>query len=490
MYVIPDFVNYIGNHHTIGNHFFQFANAYAYSKKTGRKLILAKSNLSQKGDPLFQYYGWYEKILTFVEDIGAYKTLSQYHEQKFNYLEIPKIDADLVVLSGYYQSTKYFSDYKDEICSYLDPSDEIKLKCNKKWGWLYENPEKFVIIHARRTDYVDLADIHNPLPPLYYEKAMKEIQKYVKDPIFILVSDDSEYWKTIKFTHTVITLEESDPAVALYFLTRFKYYIIANSTFSWWGVFLSKKDGKKIITPTKWFGPAGPHEYSDIYEADWIRINQYDDIQRGLDRIDNFYYINLAHRADRNREFLGEMQKLMIPTDKIHRIEAICDPIFGIIGCVKSHIIALRTFIESGKEIGAFFEDDFFFEENVKTINEQIAIVFDKNIYFDVLFLGGNIFRASGTDVPCLKRIVDAQCASSYVVTKSYAPILLANFQESCLFHEDYIKTEGKISHDYCLDIYWKKLQAQHYWYIIFPKFGVQRESFSDILKINVNYLV
>ena len=42
---------------------------------------------------------------------------------------------------------------------------------------------------------------------------------------------------------------------------------------------------------------------------------------------------------------------------------------------------------------------------------------------------------------------------------------------------------EGK----YCIDMYWKKLQDER-WYIVNPKFGKQRESFSDIQCKITNY--
>ena len=38
----------------------------------------------------------------------------------------------------------------------------------------------------------------------------------------------------------------------------------------------------------------------------------------------------------------------------------------------------------------------------------------------------------------------------------------------------------GQRSHEYSNDIYWKRLQPQSNWYILYPKLGFQRESYSD----------
>ena len=43
-------------------------------------------------------------------------------------------------------------------------------------------------------------------------------------------------------------------------------HIIANSTFSWWGAWLS---GANTVAPKQWFGPRGMPEWSDIYCENW-----------------------------------------------------------------------------------------------------------------------------------------------------------------------------------------------------------------------------
>jgi GR25 family glycosyltransferase involved in LPS biosynthesis len=200
-----------------------------------------------------------------------------------------------------------------------------------------------------------------------------------------------------------------------------------------------------------------------------------------MEYIDTIYYCNLEQRPDRQIDFLGEMDKLGIPAEKIHRINAVHTPKFGILGCGKSHNLALRHFLNSGKDICAIFEDDFMFTESKETINSILTQFFEKRVYFDCLMLAGNILQAVTTELPYLKKVYDGQTTSAYVITRQFAPVLLELWEEAARLMEDHLSKNDKPHHFYCLDIAWKQLQPQNHWFVVEPKFGLQRESYSDI---------
>jgi hypothetical protein len=279
MSVVIDTANYIGNGWTIGNHFFQFANGYAFAKKTGRKLILPRHNLHPEYEHYskqYVYNDWYAGWSQYVGDIPTGE-LAIYKEPSFSFREISNARYDTIMLEGYFQSSKYFAFCKDEIKSLFKPTEEIKQMCQSKWGHLMlsENMD-MVLVHARRTDYLKPQNIaiHNPLPPSYYHNAFAEIKKHIANPFFILVSDDPSYWDSVAIPGPNTRIDEANSAITLYFMTHFKNYIIANSSFSWWGAFLSQYQNTLVLAPEKWFGPAGFQDYQDLYEENWIKVKQ------------------------------------------------------------------------------------------------------------------------------------------------------------------------------------------------------------------------
>jgi GR25 family glycosyltransferase involved in LPS biosynthesis len=196
--------------------------------------------------------------------------------------------------------------------------------------------------------------------------------------------------------------------------------------------------------------------------------------------VDVIYYINLDHREDR-RVHIEKTLKQCDLIDISIRIPAIKREI-GVIGCVESHILTLEKFIISRLNYALIIEDDLLIRDK-KNFKKEINKIFENKIKFDLIQISGNHIKLEDFSCNFLKKVVDSQTTSGYIITKDFAPILLNNFKESLFL----INRDGK-NHNNCLDIYWKKLQPISKWFAFFPVLGTQLPGYSDIEKKEVFY--
>lgn len=207
-----------------------------------------------------------------------------------------------------------------------------------------------------------------------------------------------------------------------------------------------------------------------------------------MDCIDRIYFINLDHRADRLAQFQQEVDRMEFPHERVTRISAVSTPEIGVLGCAYSHVKAIQHFLESDAKTCMIFEDDFQFTIDSNYLRFLVKHLFRSTPDFDLVMMGGKIFKEETTDSFFLNRVLDGQTTSGYILSRKFAPLLKANLESGIQLLEQWFDVHKHPHHDYCLDIYWKQLQPQSKWYRFKPKFGVQRESYSDIEKKVTNY--
>jgi uncharacterized protein YbaR (Trm112 family) len=257
----------------LGNQLFQIATAYAYARINNGNLRIL--HITQNGNRPVYWETLLSKIKPYlVNQIPS--TLVYWTEQyPTMYRPIQTLTERGIYLAGYLQSSKYFynDEIKAEIKELFKPDDSLYKQIANKYEYLLKNKERVIVIHARRTDYLKHPDVHAPLTGKYYENALCLIQNKIKDPIFVLSSDDNKFWYEIKdsipkvFNSEHFILENETDINTFALLQQFENYIMSNSTFIWWCVWLS--NSKKVIAPKKWFGHAGPRFFDDIFEQNW-----------------------------------------------------------------------------------------------------------------------------------------------------------------------------------------------------------------------------
>jgi len=260
----------------LGNQLFQIAAAYAYAKQNGGTFqILYKRN---NGNRALYWDTILHRIQPYlVESLPS--TLVRWKEtHPTMYREIGSLPLHGIYLQEYLQTSKYYptNRIKEEIKALFQPSAELLTIIQDKYSNLLTFKDRVVVMHARRTDYVTYRDIHGPLDASYYREAVQRIVTRISEPIFLLCGDDPAYWKEIQdaipdvFKHEHHILQHETDIHTFALLQQYNHFIMSNSTFIWWCVWLSS--AQNVIVPSKWFGPAGPKEYEDIYEPTWERI--------------------------------------------------------------------------------------------------------------------------------------------------------------------------------------------------------------------------
>lgn len=254
----------------IGNQLFQIAAAYA----------LAKDNNDEVAWPVWNNAHHFSGDFT----PRTSPTFFLHQQRGHHYEPIPYMRN--MAIGGYFQSEKYFQNYKSDILKIFWP------KVYKPDLLTQDNSKTNVSLHVRRTDYIELKDHHPPLGMDYYEEAMSLMKSKYTDCKFIIFSDDVDYCKTEFSRFSDCFVAENSSIIDFCSMIHCNHHIIANSSFSWWAAYLSelkhnelyearKKLGreekfpKDVIAPAdhRWFGPALSHlSMKDMYPEGWIKL--------------------------------------------------------------------------------------------------------------------------------------------------------------------------------------------------------------------------
>lgn len=267
----------------IGNQMFQLATAYAFARDLGAEPRFLRNKLVADGRNTY-WDTLLENWQPYLTDALPSKLIVLKEAGPMTYSKFPDgtlPNSDGYFLDGYFQTAKYFSKYSADIYKLFD-SPTVRRQVEARYNWLLGLGERAVVVHARRTDYLKNEhniNFHGPLTVDYYRRGIRHMATKVKDPVYILFSDDMNFWyDTIRQipeleTGTKVMVNESDTSISLMLMAQFSNFIIANSTFSWWAVWMARgARTTNVVAPKCWFGPAGPKDYENIYEADWIRL--------------------------------------------------------------------------------------------------------------------------------------------------------------------------------------------------------------------------
>lgn len=282
----------------LGNQLFQYAcgRAIAYRNQKALKLDITKYSIDPLRDcRLYQFN--IAASITSPDEVTHYKLaypgslsrlyklqqyLLPYYRRRVLLERHYHFDADIlkasgnVYLKGYWHSERYFVDIADLLRQELTIKAEPDSN-NLAMIRIIQQTES-VNLHVRRGDFVSSAatnKLHGVCSLSYYENAITEVTKTVKEPRFFVFSDDIAWVQhnlSLAYPVTYVTHNGAEKDYEdLRLMSHCKYHIMANSTFSWWGAWLSAYPQKIVVAPKQWTqNPAWNDK--DLMPATWIRL--------------------------------------------------------------------------------------------------------------------------------------------------------------------------------------------------------------------------
>ena len=268
----------------LGNQLFQIFTTISYAIKTENNYKFTNTVILFGGKRHTYWDSFLSELKSKTTDM--FPALTRIKESSFEYNEInlDEIRGKNIMLSGYFQSYKYFEKNYNMIC-------KIIMLQNKKMDVLTRTeytPEVLlnsISLHFRMGDYKTLQHIHPIMNFEYYTTALTYIETHLDNKASYQVlyfCEDSDIEEVTDIIYDLETMfsrftfvrcdDKLQDWEQMLIMSLCGHNIIANSTFSWWGAYLNEHENKMVCYPKLWFGAELPHNTSDMFPPQWVEI--------------------------------------------------------------------------------------------------------------------------------------------------------------------------------------------------------------------------
>jgi len=260
----------------LGNLLFMVFNTIAYAIVYDLEFNFNENYEHNYWDTAFKYLKQYS--------IYGFPKLKNYiiKENGHQYQQLPSPDKDyhLIKLKGYFQSYKYFDEYKTKIFEIFKLDTHLQ-ECRSyiyaQFGKEFLNKlEKSTAMHFRMGDYKSTG---LPILPIsYYIEAIKYLSTHANlndiiyfvekeniNDILPIIKELSDIYPTLNW---ISAPPDQTPWNTLLMMSFAQNNIVANSSFSYWAAYFNQNQHKLITYPYPWlFNPS-----TDICPPSWHRI--------------------------------------------------------------------------------------------------------------------------------------------------------------------------------------------------------------------------
>ena len=271
----------------LGNQIFQIFATISYAIKSHNNFKFLALDKLGEGSTTVRYTFW-EKFFLNLKPFLIHNLPNLHYcikENGFPYNELPiekMINKD-IILSGYFQSYKYFESNYSIICRLIG-LDKMKDVLLNKLNIELKDLENNISIHFRIGDYKKLQDFHPLATYEYYERSLYFIKQCKPDinlniiffceeedieDVLVKINKLKEVFPNYNFIRGNKSLEDWEQML---FMSCINHNIIANSSFSWWSAYFNSWNDKIVCYPSVWFGESANINTKDLCPCDWNKI--------------------------------------------------------------------------------------------------------------------------------------------------------------------------------------------------------------------------
>jgi SAM-dependent methyltransferase len=278
----------LGKMGNLGNQLFEIASTIGLAYKHGHGFTF----------PEWQHAKCFKGPFFTVGQLPGVKLLNEEHYHHHDWSIGEKGNYDL---KGWLQSEKYWQDIEPTIRDILNFQDDFATGIRNRFAQAFEKPT--IAISIRRGDYVGNPN-YELLPATYYIQALLKHFPDYQNYNIIFFSDDLPYCRVHFECLSNAWFADGCGAIEqLCLMSQCDHFIIANSTFSWWGAYLGEKEHSKVIRPAYLF--AGPllerNDSRDFYPDRWT---SFDHKAQKLNLLDVTFTIPVFHDHPDRRQNL------------------------------------------------------------------------------------------------------------------------------------------------------------------------------------------
>ena len=281
-------MNNLGKNGRMGNQMFQYAALVGIAKQCGFDFRIPDhskaSYFNRKvGANIITEYHELQHCFEMLHCGDRYGLIDgdeiELHESHEFCEELFRECPNHVTLNGYFQSEKYFKNAEKLVRLDFRFKEHIIEEVEKHYSEYLKNKPISILVRDFNPeyDYPNCENNHVNIPSEFYEKSIDILGR---DRTYIICSNNIELTKKQKvFQGDNFIFNEVVPDdiykghFDLCLMSMCQDFIISNSTFAWWGAWLGKGEGKRVLIPTPWYGSGLSHiSTNDLYPDEWEKI--------------------------------------------------------------------------------------------------------------------------------------------------------------------------------------------------------------------------